>query len=153
MLFRNECKRAILKNNREAKEMFDTLQKDLRDNWLELKDSRRVEIHYNNLHGEELKKLTMAKFQQKQNLQIGRIFRVLDPNVDIIYISAIELPSEVTKYYMKVLEMNGIPNISQRIHFLMPDNADKFPEHFSLPSLVYYSPNTMKQGGSLKKDN
>lgn len=143
-LFRKDCRKRIIKMNADIKRKFNDLQDDLKENWIHIKQTRRIEIHYNNLPGEELKKLTVAKFEQKQNLQIGRIYRVLDPNVDMIYISSKELPNEVLRYYYKVLEMSGVASPQNRIRFMSPDNSHHFPEHFSTSGLIYYSPNSMR---------
>jgi hypothetical protein len=46
-----------------------------------------VEVHINSLSIEELKRISMEKFLQRENAQLSRIFALRDPNVDIIYIS------------------------------------------------------------------
>jgi hypothetical protein len=143
-LFSKECKKMIIKQNAARKLLFDQLQATLKSQWPTIKTSRRVEIHYNNLPGEELKKLTMSKFDQKQNLQIGRIYRVIDPNVTLLYISTKEIPQEILKYYLKVLEINGIKNPHERVIFLSPENSEIFPDHFSTPGLIYYSPKLIR---------
>ena len=68
----------------------------------------------------------------------------MERNIDIIYISSKDLPIEIKKYYMKVLEFNGIHDPSSRISFLYPENASIFPDQFTAPSLIYYSPNILK---------
>lgn len=94
-LFQKECKWTIIQQNNARKKVFDALQEELKDNWNTIKNKRRLEIHYNNLPGEEIKKLSMSNYEQKLNQQIGRIYRVLDPNVDVVIVSAKELPIEV----------------------------------------------------------
>lgn len=147
-----KTKKAIIQNNNDRKKIFDILQADLKSNWPEIKMSHRVEIHYNTLPGEELHKLTIAKFEQKQSLQIGRIYRLLDPKVDIIYVSGKELPFEVRRYYLKVLELNGVVDPSNRITFVHPENGSFFPDQFTTPSLIYYSPQIIKTIRSLVGD-
>lgn len=55
--------------------------------WPAIKTRRRVEVHINSLSIEELKRISMEKFLQRENAQLSRIFALRDPNVDIIYIS------------------------------------------------------------------
>jgi hypothetical protein len=55
-----------------------------------------------------------------------------DPNVDIIYVSPFMLTSEVTKYYMKILELVEVENASGRLHIVVPENYVKFKGHLSL---------------------
>lgn len=138
------AKKKIIENNANRKKNFDALQEQLKQDWHHIKKTRRVEIHYNSQPGEELHKLTISKFEQKQSLQIGRLYRLMERNIDIIYISSKDLPIEIKKYYMKVLEFNGIHDPSSRISFLYPENASIFPDQFTAPSLIYYSPNILK---------
>jgi hypothetical protein len=40
---------------------------------------------------------------------------------------------DVLGYYMKILEIAGVQSgDNERVHFLVPENGDKFPNHFSL---------------------
>jgi len=60
------------------------------------------------------------------------VFRLKDPNVDVIYVSPYLMTSEVTKYYLKILELVEIENASSRLHIIVPENYVKFHEHLSL---------------------
>jgi hypothetical protein len=42
------------------------------------------------------------------------------------------LTSEVTKYYMKILELVEVENASGRLHIVVPENYVKFKGHLSL---------------------
>ena len=66
------------------------------NNWTSIKFSGRVEIHLSS----DLK--TPALFSQEYNLQIGRIFRLHDPLISVIYISKLPLPEDIQNYYYKV---------------------------------------------------
>lgn len=39
---------------------------------------------------------------------------------------------DVLGYYMKILEIGDPEGITKRVHFVVPENVDKFPNHFSL---------------------
>lgn len=52
-----------------------------------------------------MRRMTIENLKQQENAQISRIFRLKDPNVDVIYVSPYVLSAEVTKYYMKILEL------------------------------------------------
>lgn len=53
---------------------------------------------------------------------------------------------EVLSYYIKILDILGIPNVSQRIHFFTPDIADFLSKNnISAASLLYYSPKTINR--------
>jgi len=78
--------------------------------WPAIKTRRRVEVHINSLSIEELKRISMEKFLQRENAQLSRIFSLRDPNVDIIYISPFQMTTDVIGYYMKILEIGDINN-------------------------------------------
>jgi len=42
------------------------------------------------------------------------------------------LTSEVTKYYMKILELVEVENAAGRLHIIVPENYVKFKDHLSL---------------------
>ena len=50
------------------------------------------------------------------------MFSLKDPNVDIIYISPYTLTSEVSKYYLKILELVEIEEPLKRFHTVVPEN-------------------------------
>lgn len=100
---------------------------------------------------QEMKRISMEKFLQRENAQIARLFAVRDPNVDVIYVSPFSLTSDVTGYYMKILEIGDIENPTSRVNIVVPENTHKFPHHFSLAQMLIYSPKTMKRIRSLIK--
>jgi hypothetical protein len=55
------------------------------------------------------------------------------------------LTSEVTKYYMKILELVEIENAAGRLHIVIPENYVKFKSHMSLTTALMYSPKACKQ--------
>ena len=63
------------------------MMEEFRKKWPEIKKRKRIEIHVNSLSIEEMKRISMDKFLQKENAQISRIFACKDPDVDIIYVS------------------------------------------------------------------
>jgi len=50
------------------------------------------------------------------------------------------MTSEVSKYYMKILELVEIENAASRLHIIVPENYVKFSEHLSLTQALLYSP-------------
>lgn len=56
----------------------------------------------------------------QQNSQLARIFRLVDPNVDIIIVSPFDMQLDVLAYYVKMLEINDIEDAERRLHFVTP---------------------------------
>ena len=84
---------------------------EFKQKWPAIKQRKRVEIHINSLSIDEIKRISMEKFLQRENSQISRIFSVKDPNVDVIYISPYQMTPDVLGYYMKILEIGEIDSI------------------------------------------
>ncbi len=108
------------------------MQEEFKKKWPEIKKKRRVEIHINSLSIDDLKRISMEKFLQRENAQIARIFKLKDPLVDIIYVSPFQMTNDVLGYYMKILEIGEVDNANSRLTIVVPDNIQAFPHHFSL---------------------
>lgn len=124
---------------------------EFKNKWPAIKKRRRVEIHINSLSIDEIKRVSMEKFLQRENSQISRIFSVKDPNVDVIYVSPFQMTNDVLGYYMKILEIGEVESVTNRVSFVVPDNIDKFPHHLSLTQALIYSPKTINRIKSMIK--
>ena len=74
-----------------------------------------------------------------------RLCAIADPMVDIIYVSPFPLTDDVKSYYMKLMELGGITEPESRIRLLSPENMNRFPSHYSLSSMILYSPNCLRR--------
>lgn len=86
------------------------MMEEFKNRWNDIKKKKRVEIHINSISVQEMKRISMEKFLQRENAQISRIFAVKDPLVDVIYVSPFQMTNDVTGYYMKILEIGEIEN-------------------------------------------
>ena len=121
------------------------MQEEFRESWPHIKRSRRVEIHINSFSVPENYRKTLEKYKQKENNQIARLFRVKDPNVDIIYVCPFPLTNEIYNYYLKILELVEIENPDRRFTIVVPENYTKFAPHLSLTQALLYSPMALNQ--------
>lgn len=60
--------------------------------------------------------------------------------LEIIYVSPFSLPKEIISYFYKIFELGELQNFKDRIHFIWPENAGKFPSSCPTCRLLYYSP-------------
>ena len=67
-----------------------------------------MEVHISSISIEELKRISMEKFLQRENAQMSRIFSLKDPNVEVIYVTPFQMTSDVLGYYMKILEIGDV---------------------------------------------
>ena len=58
---------------------------------------------------------------------------------------------DVLGYYTKILEIGDIESGNKRVHFMTPENIEKFPNHFSLTQILLYSPKTLQRIKSMIK--
>ena len=58
---------------------------------------------------------------------------------------------DVLGYYMKILEIGDMEGAPQRVNFVVPENIERFPNHFSLTQILLYSPKTLQRIKSMIK--
>ncbi|OQR95004.1 hypothetical protein ACHHYP_00632 [Achlya hypogyna] len=114
-------------------------------NWDKIKMQRRVVVHVPSFSAEERTRLNMDNFAIRQNLQLARLCAIADPNVDVIYVSPFELSADIQKYMTRLLQLGGVADPHSRVRMLHPENAERFPEHFSLATVLLYSPHCLKK--------
>ncbi|CAD8110896.1 unnamed protein product [Paramecium sonneborni] len=122
---------------------FQKRQEVFQENWNQYKLYQRIEIHLSSLCYSEYQRLTMDKFIQKENAQISRIFRAINPQVEIIYVCAYEQDKDILMYYERMFELHQVS--FKKVRFLTPENGDKFNSHMSLLQKLIYSPKCLKQ--------
>ncbi|CAG9318397.1 unnamed protein product [Blepharisma stoltei] len=123
--------------------VWKQLQQKFKEEWPVISQKKRLEIHISSLSIDEARRVTMQKFLVRQNLQISRIFKVQDPNIDILYISAFEMTPEIVSYYMKILELGNIADPISRLNLVSPDLGKHIPTHISTTKAVLFSPKTI----------
>ena len=144
-LFRRETKAQISQKNEKILQDFHRLTENFKKDWRDIRGKRRVEIHINSFSFDELKRLSMNKHIQRENIQITRIFQVKDPLLTIIYVCPFPITEDITQYYFKILELGDVQQYKDRLYFLRPENSETFPSHFSLSKKLLYSPRAIKR--------
>ena len=145
MKTRREVQKDLLEIRQYKKETFTSIQSSFRDNWDASTDLTKIEIHINSLSYSNYKNTTIDKYPEKENLQLNRLIRLIDPNVEMIYISPYEISDDILKYYFSILNTIGISNIENRFHLIVPEYAKYFPPHYSLSQLLYFSSKTQQK--------
>lgn len=86
-LFQKQTKDKVEELTNESLFVWKEMMDEFKVKWPQIKNRRRVEVHINSLSIEELKRISMEKFLQRENAQLSRIFNLRDPNVEIIYVA------------------------------------------------------------------
>uniref|UniRef100_A0A8C5MM00 IQ motif containing H n=1 Tax=Leptobrachium leishanense TaxID=445787 RepID=A0A8C5MM00_9ANUR len=148
--------RKLLKESRERQlQNFRARAKHLASNWNHIRTCRRSIIHIPSLGYTERQRSQTSDLHILQNLQIGRLCDVADPNVNVIYVSPVELDEETQQYYRRLLGLrpavvSGNSQDARELHdrftILVPEAIGSFPgHHMCLSTLLKYSPKTLQR--------
>ena len=74
---------------------------------------------------------------------MGRIFRLNDPTVSIIYVSPYPLSADIINYFLKTLYHANVHDAESRLIFMYPNEESSFPSHTHLNKVMQYSPKTV----------
>jgi IQ domain-containing protein H len=129
----------------ESHEQWKQMMRLFKLKWPEIKNNSRIEIHMNSLSYSGYKNCTIEKFQEKENNQLSRLISLMDPNVEIIYISPFNLGNEVLSYYFSILQTLGIENAKERFHLIVPTMSSVLPPHYCLSQCLLYSTQSIKK--------
>lgn len=86
-MFQRQTKQKVEEKNEQKMFVWRQMMSEFKQKWPQIKSNKRVEVHINSLSIDELKRISMEKFLQRENSQISRIFAAgKDPNLEIIYV-------------------------------------------------------------------
>jgi hypothetical protein len=91
---------------------FTQQQAEFMAAWGSMYTEPRIEVHINS----QGKPLTGDS--TLQDMQIARLFRLKDPQVNIIYVTTTEMSKDLQDHYFRLLESNGFPNCRERVVIL-----------------------------------
>ncbi|CAK6961433.1 IQ motif-containing protein H [Scomber scombrus] len=136
-------------------ENYRSRAQHLAANWKHIQSSKRTIIHIPSLGYSESQRLSLRGLDILQNVQIGRLCEIRDPNVDVIYVCPQHPGEDVLHYYTTLLKCDGTSEgadtratqaFSRRFIILTPEAVDYFPTHnMCLSSLLKYSPHALKR--------
>ena len=131
---------------------FMDLFKDFKSKWDTIQESTRIEIHFFSISNDSYHNCLTDKFSMKECLQLNRLIRLVDPNIEIIYILPCQIQDEILTYYFSLLESIGVKNIEDRLHLIVPEASEYLPSNYSLSKLLYLSPITINQIKALTEE-
>ena len=147
-----KIKKLLEEERKNVHNKFMEMFKEFKSQWENIQDSARVEIHFYSISNDSYHNCLIDKYSLKECLQLNRLIRLVDPNIEIIYILPIQISDEILTYYFSLLESLGIKNLENRLHLIIPEAIEYLPCNYSLSKLLYLSPNTIKQIKDLTKD-
>ncbi|KAG7386289.1 hypothetical protein PHYPSEUDO_000417 [Phytophthora pseudosyringae] len=145
------CHTALKSRLREVRraqlDKWEARMHNLKSQWSQIAGRRRVVVHVPSLSLDERSRFSAENFAVQQNLQLTRICAAaLDSHVDLlVYVSPFELTADVSQYFIKLLQLGGLADSRPRVKLVFPEQAARFPAHFSLSSLLLYSPHCLRR--------
>lgn len=130
---------------KELKEKtWNDIQNKFLSNWSNIKEKDRIEIHIPSFSLDSWNRFNIPHLNNHENNQLSRLLRLRDPHISIVYVSPYKMNENIINYYIKLLKLKNIKDVESRLCFVYPENCDRFPDFFSLSSLILYSPNCMR---------
>ena len=93
----------------------------------------------------EFQRLRDPRLAETQNLQLLRVFDLVKPEVDVIYVAPFDVADAIKDYLVQMLEACGVTNVTSRFKIVVPENSERFPPHLSLSTLLLYSPRALRK--------
>ncbi|XP_038076728.1 IQ domain-containing protein H-like [Patiria miniata] len=148
--------RKQLKETRKIQlEEFRRRTKDFSASWDRIQRNRRVIVHIPSLGYSQKIRTTIGDFNIQQNQQMARLCDLHDPNVEVIYVSPVNINDETLQYYNKLLglrpavESGNVEDqrdMSDRFKIIVPEAINSFPTHsMCLSTLLKYSPRALQR--------
>ena len=150
-IIRKKVKKILEQEKISIHNKFMELFNDFKLRWDKIQSGPRIEIHFYSLSRDSYNNCLIDKYSLKEALQLNRLIRLVDPNIEIIYILPFNINDEILTYYVSLLENMGIKNIEDRLHFFVPEAVDFFPSNYCLSKLIYFSPRLISEIKSLIK--
>jgi len=112
--------------------------------WFHAKQRRRLEIHVCSNTLPTHRRSTIQEYQALQASQICRVFRLLDPRLDVIFVAPRRLHEDIMDYYCKIMQFRGIRNPPGRFQVVAPE-VRNLPHNVSLTQALLCSAPALKR--------
>ena len=120
--FHRQTLKKMTEVNAQRYKQFISRTKAFVQSWNTISQGKRFEIHINSLGYDQFMKKSSKHYNSRQGSHLSRIFRLVDPNVHIVLVSPTDINLDVLNYYVKMLEISGVPNVEDRLHLITPVN-------------------------------
>ena len=147
MVTRAQIKDALVAEETGWRQIMDTFI----GNWGRIKQERRVAIHLPSLSYTPEQCAAMPFYNCYQNAHLARLIDLVDPNLELVYISPYQIEPDALQYYMRLLQLAGVTDATSRLTILVPENQNRLPPGLSLTKSMLYSQRNLKRLSALVK--
>ncbi|CEM20919.1 unnamed protein product [Vitrella brassicaformis CCMP3155] len=134
----------------ERQREYKRLLYEFGGDWPSKKSGRRLEVHVPSVAVPDSRKETSQYWWERQNAQLGRLFRVWDPSIDVVYVTCEHPPSELLEYFYKIMTLRGIDNPQGKIQIVVAEEAANLPR-VSLTTALLCSPKAIRRIRTIAK--
>ena len=150
---RKKIKDEIVSYRKSIHDKYVELFNKFKEEYNEIQANPRIEIYINSLsYKGNYNNCLTDKYPMKETLQLSRLAKLIDPNLDIIYILPYELPEEIISYYFSIMDKLGIKYIDNRVTFIIPEATSYLPLNYSLSKLLFLSQKSIEKIKNLVKN-
>lgn len=117
-----------------------------------VKSKKRLLIFIPSMSISESIRLHLDQLQAMQNMSIGYLYQLIDPNVHVVYVSPIQFTPQELSNHTEFLSMIGIDMTgTNRLHFIVPELMSRLPAHMPLSQILWYSTTAIRKIKNLIK--
>lgn len=106
-----KAKKSLRVKRETELENFRERQAKFRENWPRIKKSKRVIVHIPSLGYSEQIRERMNDLPIREMQQMARLCDIADENVDVIYVSSMQITEETLQYYSKLFGLRYTWNV------------------------------------------
>jgi hypothetical protein len=137
-------KQELQRIHEEDRKLHTRLMYELGQDWFQVKQQRRVEVHMCSLTIPESRRGQFEGYQALQAAQITRVFRLIDPKRDVIFVAPKYLHEDLLDYYSKIMQYRGVKNPPGRFQVVVPEHMGLTPQ-LSLAQALLCSPKALRR--------
>ena len=93
----------------------------------------------------EYLRLDMNNMHALQNTLLPVLYKLIDPDVSIVYVSPIAVSNADSVYHERLLALLGISTFPKRLHFVVPELINILPLHIPLSMALWCSTHALRR--------
>lgn len=109
------------------------------------KPDRRLLIHIPSISAMEYIRLNLPNIKSIENSHISCLHQLIDPRVELIYVSPFPLKNSELAYFDRFLSLLGVSTFPRRLKFVVPEMATILPAQIPLGQVLWYSSSTLRK--------
>ena len=115
------------------------------DGTVVLNPSSKLYVVIPSISASEYLRLDMNNMHALQNTLLPVLYKLIDPDVSIVYVSPIAISNADSVYHERLLALLGISTFPKRLHFVVPELINILPLHIPLSMVLWCSTHALRR--------